>query len=82
MTYLQHSKTSIPRVTIQNAIFGDRTLTSFADTSLLMGKKKVSPIVGWYKALYQLDYWAVFCTMFLSNKEKHPATFDIFLLFK
>ena len=30
-----------------DAILGGRTLTYFADTSLLMGKQKVAPIAGW-----------------------------------
>ena len=34
-----------------DAILGGGTLTSFANTSLLMGKKKVAPITGWDEAL-------------------------------
>ena len=31
-----------------DAILGGGTLTSFADTSFLMGKQKVATITGWY----------------------------------
>ena len=37
-----------------DAILGGITLTSFADTILLMGNQKVAPIAGWDKALSQL----------------------------
>ena len=36
------------------AILGGETLTYFTDTSMLMGKQKVAPIVGWYEAAYQI----------------------------
>ena len=79
MTYLQHSKTSIPRVTIQNAIFGDRNLTSFAEMILLMGKKKVAPIASWEEVVSQLEAWAMFCTLFLGDDGVHPVTYDMLL---
>ena len=55
-------------------------MTSFADTSLLMGNQKVAPITGWEKSASHMKAWAVFCTVFLGNKAKHPATFEMFLL--
>ena len=42
-----------------DAILGGGTLTSFADTSLLIGKQKVFPITGWDKAVSQLEAWDV-----------------------
>ena len=61
-------------------ILGGGTFTYFSDTSLLMGKQKVTLIAGWYEAASQLDLWAVFCMVFLVDEEKHPATFEMFLL--
>ena len=63
-----------------DAILGGGTLNSFADTSLLMGKQKFAPITGWDKAASQLEAWDVFCMVFLSDKAKHPANFEMFLL--
>ena len=37
-----------------DTILGGGILTSFAEMSLLMGKEKVAPITGWYKAASQL----------------------------
>ena len=34
-----------------DAILGGGTLTSFIDTSLLRGKQKIAPILGWGEAL-------------------------------
>ena len=48
-----------------DAILGGGTLTSFTDTSLLMGMQKVAPIAGWDETPFQLEAWAVFCTVFL-----------------
>ena len=56
-----------------DTILGGGTLTSFTDTSLLTGKKKVSPIAGWDKASSQLEAWAVFCTVLLGEDGFHPA---------
>ena len=47
-----------------------------------MGKHKVSPIAGWGKSTSQLEAWANFYTVFLGNKVKHPALFEMFLLIK
>ena len=55
-------------------------MTSFADTSLLMGNQKFHPMAGWYKASSQLEDWAVFCTMFLGDDGTHLATYEMFLL--
>ena len=38
-----------------DAILGCRTFIYFVDMSLLMGKQKVSPIAGWYKAKFQIE---------------------------
>ena len=62
------------------AILGDRNLTSFAETSLMMGNQKVVPITGWDKGASQLEAWAVFCTVFLGDETKHPMTHKMFLL--
>ena len=43
-----------------DTILGGGNLTSFADTSLLMGKQKFAPIAGWDEAVSQLEAWAVF----------------------
>ena len=63
-----------------DAILGGGTLTSFADTILLMGKQKVSPIARWDEAVSQLEAWAVSCTVFLGDDRFHPATYEMFLL--
>ena len=63
-----------------DAILGRVTLTSFADTSLLMGNQHVAPIAGLYEASSQLEAWAIFCTLFLGDDDAHPATYEIFLL--
>ena len=56
------------------AILGCGTLTSFADTILLMGMQKVTPIAGWDEASSQLEAWDVFCAVFLVDCGVHPAT--------
>ena len=63
-------------------ILGGGTLTSFADTSLRMGKQKVAPITGWDEASPQLETWAVFCTVFLGNDGAHPSTYKFFSCWK
>ena len=63
-----------------DAILGNRTLTSFADTSMLMGKQKVAPIAGWDEAASQIEAWALFCTIFLGDDGGLPATCEMFLL--
>ena len=63
-----------------HAILGGGTLTSFADTSLLMWKQKVAPISVWDKAEVHLEAWAVVCTLFLGDNGVHPATYEMFLL--
>ena len=63
-----------------DSILGGGTLTSFADMSLLMGKKKLSPITGWDEASSQLEAWAVFCTVFLVDDGVHRITYKMFLL--
>ena len=57
-----------------DAILGGGTLASFADTILLMGKQNFPPIADWNEALYQLEGWAVLCTVFLGDDGAHPAT--------
>ena len=54
------------------AILGGGTLTSFEDTSLLMGKRKVAPIAGWDKASSQLEAWAVLCKVFFGDYSAPP----------
>ena len=56
------------------------TLTSFADTSLTMGKQNVAPIAGWNEAASHLEAWSVFCTVFLGDDNGHPTSYDMFLL--
>ena len=63
-----------------DAILEGGTLTSFADTSLLIGKKKVTPTTGWDKAVSQLETWDVFYSVFLGDDWVQPATYKIFLL--
>ena len=63
-----------------DAILGDGTLTSFADTSLLMGTQNVAPITGWDKAASQLEAFAVFCTVFLGYYGFCPDMYKMFLL--
>ena len=63
-----------------DAILGYGTLTSPADMRLLMGKQKVTPIVGWDKVASQMEALAVFFMVFIGDKSKHPATYDMFLL--
>ena len=63
-----------------DAILGEGTLTYFSDKSLLVGKQNVAPIAVWDKASYQLEAWAVFCTLFLGDEGAHPATYEMFLL--
>ena len=63
-----------------DAILGGGTLTSFANTSLLMGKKKVAPITVWDEASSQLEAWTVFCTVLLVDDGVQPITYKMFLL--
>ena len=63
-----------------DTIFGGGTLTSFAEKILLMKKQKVAPIVGWDESAYQLEDWAVLCTVFLGDNRVHPTTYDMLLL--
>ena len=62
-----------------DVILGGRTLNSFVNTSLLMGKQKVAPIVCWDNAS-QMNSRAMFCIVFLGDEAKHPATYYMFLL--
>ena len=55
-------------------------MTFFEDTSLLVGKQKVSPIAVWDEAESQLEAWSVFCTLFRGDDRVHPATYEMFLL--
>ena len=55
-------------------------MTTFADTSLLMGKQKVAPIAGWEESSSQLEAWVVFCTVLLGDDGAHPTTYEMFLL--
>ena len=55
-------------------------MTSFADTSLMMGKQKVVPIADWDKVLSQLEAWAMFFNLFLGDNGVHPATYKMFLI--
>ena len=55
-------------------ILGGGTVTSFAETSLLMGEHKVAPITGWYEAESQLEAWSVFCMVFLGDNGVHTTT--------
>ena len=63
-----------------DTILGGGTLTSFSDTSMMMGKKKVAPITGCDNAASQLETLDVFCTVFLGDDNVHPATYKMFLL--
>ena len=63
-----------------DAILGGDALTSFVDTSILIGKQKVSPIVGWDEAASQLESGGVFCTVCMVDDGVHPATYEMFLL--
>ena len=38
-----------------DAILGGGTLSSFAETRMIMGKQKVAPIAGWDEAASQLE---------------------------
>ena len=48
-----------------DAILGGGTLTYFANTSLLLGQKKATPVVTWYKSTSQIEDWYLFCMVFL-----------------
>ena len=61
-------------------ILGGVTLTSFADTSLLMGEQKVAPIAEWDEAESQIEAWAVFCTFFLGDNKVSPAAYKMLIL--
>ena len=63
-----------------NAILVGGTLTSFSDTSMLIGKQKVASIAGWYEAEYQLKAWAIFFMVFLGYDRVRPTTYETFLL--
>ena len=63
-----------------DAILGGGTLTSFADTILLMGKQKVAPIAGWDESASELEAWNIFCTVFLGDDGVHPSIYEMFLL--
>ena len=47
---------------------------------MMMGKHKVSPIVGWDEVESQIEAWAMFCTLFLGYNGVHPATYNMLLL--
>ena len=47
---------------------------------LLIVNKKVTPITGWEKLAFKLEAWTVLCKVFLGNKIKYPATYEMFLL--
>ena len=55
-------------------------MTTFADTSLLMGKQKVAPIAGWDEASSQLETWVVLCTVLLGEEGVQTGNKNIFLL--
>ena len=55
-------------------------MTSFADTTLLMGEQKVAPIAEWDEAESQIEAWAVFCTLFLGDNKVNPAAYKMLIL--
>ena len=55
-------------------------MTSFTDTTMLIGKQKFAHIAGWDIASSQLEAWAVLYTVFLGDDGAHPATYKFFLL--
>ena len=61
-------------------ILGGGAVTSFTDTSLLMGKRNAAPIAVWDKAVSQLEDWDFFCTVFLRDDGVHPDTYKMLLL--
>ena len=63
-----------------DVILGGGTLTSFADTILLMGEQKVAPIAEWDEAESQIEAWAVFCTLFLGDNKVNPAAYKMLIL--
>ena len=63
-----------------DAILGCGTLTSFADTILLMGNQKIAPVAGLDEVSFQLEDWAFFCTMFLRDDWVHLSNYKMFLL--
>ena len=46
-----------------DAVLGGDTLALFSDTSLLMAKQKVSPVIDWDESTSQIEAWEVICTI-------------------
>ena len=48
----------------QDVVIVGGTLSSFVDTSILLGQQKVAPVETCYDMALQLESWAVFCAVF------------------
>ena len=62
---------------LYDAILGGNTLTSFADTSLLLKNQRVEPSTSWEAVEKQLKAWWVFCHIFLGDTAMHPAIYKV-----
>ena len=65
-----------------DSVFSRGTLTSFANTSLLLGHQKFAPVDSWYKVDPQIEMWELFYAVFLGVADSYPATTKIMALVK
>ena len=47
-----------------------------------MGKQKIYSVSRWDAASKHLEYWTVFCSIFLGYPEHHPSTMEMKSLIK
>ena len=55
-------------------------LTSYFDTTALMTKEHIAPIIGWERAANMLEQWLVLIDVILGPPEPHPAIYKLSVL--
>ena len=61
-------------------LLDSNTLTSYSDTTALMTKEHIAPIIGWEGAVNMLEQWLVLLDVILGPPEPHPAIYKLSVL--
>ena len=61
-------------------LLDSNTLTSYSDTTALMTKEHIAPIIGWEGAVNMLEQWLVLLDVILGPPEPHPAIYKLSFL--
>ena len=65
-----------------DGVFGGGKLTSFSNTSFLLGHQNVALVESWDEAASQIKACEVFCAVFLVVVDIHPSTTKMMALVK